>query len=249
MTERYSEFPKFDRRAFEDALGADSRSLRDVAHGEGAAVTLDNATELEVYPTAGVARVTTENARVELFRVPGVMTDDEAGRVLFQHGEADNRARLLVRADGTVSFYPVVRAAGSAPAAETARPTPVDQTPAQPRPDGTTAPAREEEPTITLTGRLGRDPWFMRRDDEVIAGFPLAVNHDHGSTTWHTVKARGEAAEQVHAGQEAGYVRRGKQVHVTGSFAEQVGKGKPDFEATDVIKPDTKPRRPDRQQR
>jgi hypothetical protein len=253
MPETYTPFPEFDSEAVRQALGAESRSLRDVAHGEGEAVTLRGGkTELEVYPTAGVARVTIEHARVELFRVPGITTDDEAGHVLFRHGEEDSRSRLLVRADGNVSFYPVLTATGAAPTAETTGSAPVDQptlptrsqgASEQPEIDATT-PDSEERAAVTLTGRLGQDPWFTRDNEVLIAGFPLAVNHEQGTTTWHTVKARGDAADQVDAGQKAGYIRRGKQVSVTGSYGEKTGKGKPPFEATEVTRAQTKPTRP-----
>ena len=248
MTETYTPFPDFDSEALRHALGAESRSLRDVAHGEGEAVTLAGKAQLEVYPSAGVARVTTDNARVELFRVPGMTTDDEAGRVVFEHGADNNRSRLLVRADGNVSFYPVRLATGGARTDETTQRAPVDH-PAphtgsqsvteRPETSADRAAESEERPIVTLTGRLGQDPWFARDEDVLVAGFPLAVNHEQGATTWHTVKARGEVADQVDSGHKAGYIRRGKKVDVTGSFAEQTGKAKPPFEATVVTRAQT----------
>lgn len=245
MTERYSLFPDFDRKSLTEALGGELRPVHDVAHGDGEAVGVAGKAELEIYPRAGVARVTTEHARVEVFRVPGMTTDDEAGRVHFQRGEEDDRVRLLVRSDGNVSFYPVLRATETRTAAETPRDAPVShQTPetasqSVTEPTDTAAPPAqesEEHVIVTLTGRLGRDPWFNRDGDELRAGFPLAVNHAD-ATTWHNVVAHGEAAEEVDAGRNAGYIRKGREVDVAGRHSEPTGKGKPPFVATAVTRP------------
>lgn len=252
MPEKYTPFPDFDSEAVSQALGAESQWLRDVAHGEGEALIVgDGRVELQVYPSAGVARVTTADARVEIYRVPGYSVNSDVGRVVFEQGADDERTRLLVQRNGKVSFHPVLRATGAASTTETTQGAPVDQPTLQTGSQGvleqpeTAAPSTsesEERPTITLTGRLGQDPWFTRDNDLLVAGFPLAINHDHGTTTWHTVKARGDAADQVDAGQKAGYIRRGKQVSVTGSYGERTGKGKPPFEATAVTRAQTKPK-------
>src|SRR5688572_15125395 len=105
MAERFSEF---DAAKASEALGAEPHETRDVAHGEGQAISIGDTT-LEVYQDAGVARVTTPDARIELFRVPTYHVSPE--RLVFQQGEADSRTRLLVRSNGRVSFYPVSGAA------------------------------------------------------------------------------------------------------------------------------------------
>ena len=213
MTERYSEFANFDSSALSQALGAESRSMRDVAHGEGEALTIAGKATLEVYPSAGVARVTTQKARVEVFCLRGMTTDDEAGRVVFQHDDDEERTRLLVRADGNVSFNPVLRATETPTTDETTQTAPLDRPTTQTAFQGDTAspdtadPAASESaerPVITLTGRLGQDPWYTRREEVLVAGFPLAVNQEEGQTTWHKVVAQGDAAEQVDAGQNPG---------------------------------------------
>jgi len=258
MPEKYTPFPDFDSEAVGQALGAEAQWLRDVAHGEGEVLTIgDGRAELQVYPSAGVARVTTADARVEIYRVPGYSVNPDVGRVVFEQGADDERTRLLVQRNGKVSFHPVLRATGAPQTADTTVRAPVDQPTLQTTSQGvleqpaspdTSAQESEERPTLTLTGRLGQDPWFTRDNDMLVAGFPLAVNHDHGTTTtWHTVKARGEAADQVDAGQKAGYIRRGKQVSVTGSYGEKTGKGKPPFEATAVTRAQAKPKPSDRQ--
>src|SRR3712207_1932227 len=101
------EFSEFDAQEVGRVLGTEPHTTRDVAHGDGQALDV-NDTTLEVYPEAGVARVTTPDARIELFRVPSYTITGE--RVVFEQGDPDDRSRLLVRGDGKVSFYPVLRA-------------------------------------------------------------------------------------------------------------------------------------------
>src|SRR3954452_9001301 len=105
MPEVPSHFSGFDAQAAGEALGSQSHAMRDVAHGDGQALDVGDAT-LEVYRDAGVARVTTPDARIELFRVPSF--DVGAERVVFEQGDTDDRSRLLVSGDGRVSFYPVL---------------------------------------------------------------------------------------------------------------------------------------------
>src|SRR4051812_10331594 len=107
MAETPSNFSEFDAAAVGEALGAERRVMRDVAHGDGEVFDVGD-TVLEVYRDAGVARVTTQDARIELYRVPSYTLSDE--RVVFEQGDPDDRSRLLVRPDGKVSFYPVLRA-------------------------------------------------------------------------------------------------------------------------------------------
>ena len=57
MAEHASHFPDFDPAIITSILGADTRPTRDVAHGDGQAVTVGQ-TELQVFPSTGVARIT-----------------------------------------------------------------------------------------------------------------------------------------------------------------------------------------------
>src|SRR3954469_23858897 len=100
MTEQYSSFHEFDPEAAAQALGAQPRTTRDVAHGDGQAFDLTDAV-LEVYPDAGVTRATTQDARVEISRVPryGV----RAEHVVFEQGTEDLRTRLTIGSDGRMS--------------------------------------------------------------------------------------------------------------------------------------------------
>src|SRR3954452_2590211 len=106
MAEQYSSFQEFDPQAAAQALGAEARQTRDVAHGDGQAFNLQDAV-LEVYPEAGVTRATTQDARVELFRVPRYEVREQ--HIVFEQGTED-RTRLTVSGDGKVSLRPVLRA-------------------------------------------------------------------------------------------------------------------------------------------
>src|SRR3954449_6300670 len=115
MPETPSKFSEFDMQAASEALGAESHPMHDVAHGDGEALTAGEAV-LEVYRDAGVTRVTTPDARIELFRVPSYSVSGE--RVVFEQGTDGDRSRLLIRGDGKVSFYPVLRATESSRTSE-----------------------------------------------------------------------------------------------------------------------------------
>jgi len=220
MTEQFSEF---DGRKAGEALGAEPRTLRDVAHGDGEALNVGDAV-LEVYPDAGVTRVTTPDARIELFRVPNYSISGE--RVVFEQGGEDDRTRLQVRADGKVAFHPVLRATESSRTGEAAdsgrQDSPTPSVPSE------TLTGRESQTTTlegakngeveqqVLQGRLGRDPWFSGEGEEPLAGFPLAIHDDRGQTTWHRVVVFGEAVSEVHAAAQKGQLRKGRLVQVQG---------------------------------
>src|SRR5215213_7981601 len=116
MPEQPSQFNEFDAAVVGQALGAEPRTMRDIAHGDGEALDVGD-TVLEVYRDAGFARVTTPDARIELYRVPSYNISSE--RVVFEQGDQDDRSRLLIRNDGKVSFYPVLRATESSRTADT----------------------------------------------------------------------------------------------------------------------------------
>ena len=227
MTEQHFEISNFNAELVSTTLGAESRSTHDVAHGGGESLTLAHGqVALEVYPQAGVARVTRADDRVELFRVPGYSVDLDAGYVIFEQGPDDDRTRLLIRGDGKVFFGPVLRALEPARTDETApddaqlKSTPLTpserSTPPQDGPPGPAAnPENVEGQQLQLTGRLGKDPWFTSGDEsEVIGVFPLAVNAEgRGATTWHKVVTFGETAEQL---RENSKIRKGSLVDAIG---------------------------------
>jgi hypothetical protein len=247
MAEQYSSFQEFDPQAAAQALGAEARQTRDVAHGDGQAFDLTDAV-LEVYPDAGVTRATTPDARVELFRVPRYTVRDE--RVIFELGNEEDRTRLQIRADGKVAFHPVLRAAESSHTEETTSSGRQDS-PAPAVTSETTATSSNSSPELReavqemqLRGNLGRDPWFATRDDRPAAGFPLGVNPEGGGkATWHDIVTFDETAKQLHEAFENRQITRGKPVEVTGKpvvVEQQRGDGRVkkirEFHATAVTR-------------
>src|SRR5687767_14327454 len=116
MAEQPSNFNEFDASVVGQALGAEPTAMHDIAHGDGEALTVGKTT-LEVYRDAGFARVTTPDARIELYRVPRYTVSGP--RVVFEQGEQEHRSRLQVRADGKVAFHPHLRAPESSTTGET----------------------------------------------------------------------------------------------------------------------------------
>jgi hypothetical protein len=219
MAEQYSSFHEFDAEAAGQALDAEPRSTRDVVHGNGQALDVHDAV-LEVYPDTGVTRVTTPDARVELFRVPRYTVREQ--RVIFEQGDEDDRPRLQIRADGKVAFHPVLRGPELSQTDETAVSGRQDSPAGQAPSETTTRPSTSSEPReavqeVQLRGRLGRDPWFSTRDDRPAAGFPLAVNpEDGGKATWHDIVTFDEAAGQLHEAFEKRQITKCTPVDVTG---------------------------------
>ena len=228
MPEQPSSFSEFDAEAVGEVLGAHTRKARDVAFGDGEALTFgkEETTTVEVYPDAMVARVTTERARIELFGVPSYTVTRE--RLVFTHGPENDESRLLVRGDGKTSYYPVLRATESSRTPDTTvsghqdSPAPTDPSSNATGQNGAPSGAPEGEKggevqQMQLQGRLGRDPWFSTRDDRPAAGFPLAVNPpDGGKTIWHDVVTFDETAGKLHEAFEKRQIMKGKPVAVTG---------------------------------
>jgi Single-strand binding protein family len=258
MTERHFNIREIDETTISEALGAESQTARDVAHGAGQAIAMaDGNAVLEVFPDASVARVTTQDARVELFRVPGFSVDKDLGRVVFEQGQDDTKMRLIVGASGHVHLYPLKKPTeplvhqGSASSTPEGQSTRTEE--AQAATD-TTQPVdqdagKEQEP-VTLRGRLGRDPWFSGGADSPLAGFPLAINGEN-KTTWHKVVVSDETALALKELAQRGDVQKGRLVDVTGQTVtreEETDKGIKkivEFQATQVSRVRATAKRPD----
>jgi hypothetical protein len=128
-------------------------------------------------------------------------------------------------------------------------------TPVSQRPDGIprAGPEQQEPEQLQLSGRLGRDPWFGTRGEELAAGFPLGVNDDQGNTTWHRVVVVGELVDQVRAGMQSGLIKKGRPVELSGIQvvqSEQTARGgtrrTTEFHATTVIPGASAKKRPAR---
>ena len=173
MPEQPSPINEFDAEAVGEVLGTHARKTRDVAFGDGEALTLgkDETTTVEVYPDAMVTRVTTERARIELFGVPGYTVTND--RLVFVHGPESDESRLLVRGDGKASYYPVLRATETPRTPNTATnehqnsPAPTDPSrgvTGQKVDTASKSPEDEKSGEVQqqqLQGRLGRDPLVL----------------------------------------------------------------------------------------
>src|SRR5512144_1445929 len=227
MAEHEPHRARFDEQALADALNACSATVRDVAYGEGVQYSAGRGSvRLEIFPRAGVTRLTAPDVRLELFGGARVEVSD--GGVEFSRTQPGQDASLTVVPDGGIVFTLV--AGGEHRAPDAAAPTPAEPLP-QPAPPHAKPPGQapdrsqpaaehEESPepeAVTMQGRLGRDPWFGGSEDSPIAGFPLAINAAN-RTIWHKVVVFDEAATKLAAQLQRGDVRKGRLVEVTGQL-------------------------------
>jgi hypothetical protein len=253
MAETPSNFSEFDAAVVGGALGADPRTTRDIAHGDGQALALGETT-LEVYRDAGFARVTTPDARIELYRVPRYTVSGE--RVVFEQGDQDDRSRLLVRGDGKVSFYPVLRATEPPTAPESTSGAHQDSPPPQATPESPAAGSPEalgsteprEAELVQIKGHVGRGPWFSGEGDAGFGRFALGEKVDPAlPTKWHNdVLVFGQVANDLQAAHRKGTMGVGAHVEVTGQHTTaeyQTDSGKvrrrPEFHVAEftILKP------------
>ncbi len=252
---------EFDRAAVSDTLQTEAATTHDVAHGDGHRLAVgDGKAVLEIYPDAAVARVTTANARVEIYRVPGYSLNQQVRRVVFDQGPDDQRTRLLVHRDGMVSFHPIPhtpepRQTAEAPqddavaAMLTLQPAELATAPHE-QSSASSEGAEQEE--VQLQGRLGRDPWFDADGDELIGGFPLAVHDARGRPTWHRVVVFGDVAATLQEAHIRRQIRTGRTVEVSGQHVvrkEETTEGRSrtsrEFHATSVTRLTVSRERPD----
>jgi hypothetical protein len=107
MAEQESQHAPFDETALAEVLGTRSASVRDVAYGEGRQYFLGRGdARLEIFPRTGVTRLTTVDARVELF---GGATAQVSGSGLeFSRTSPGQDASLTVVPGGGIVFTLVV---------------------------------------------------------------------------------------------------------------------------------------------
>ncbi len=258
-----------------EALDAEPAHTHDVGWGDGIAYRVgydpDTASRLEVFPDSGVARITSQDAQITLFRQ--LPPSRYADRVRFEQLGPDGQLELTLTRRGRLRLDltpalpepdPVPPAAATAASGPFMQATPAGAHPdasetlattwtetadnGQESPVGTTnsiemardaetcasrdpggsvphiqdpsgtpedpaAPTPEPKATrLNLAGRLGRMPSFRStRNGTVIASFPLAVRDEAGDTTWHTVLAFGDRAEQLRED-----LAEGQQIEVIG---------------------------------
>ncbi len=188
----------WDTRGIAQSLGAEGRKTRDIAFGEGLCFELGGTRHLELYPDGGFARVATEDARLELFRLEPPTIRGEA--VVFERVGEGQSLRVSVSAAGEVNLN-IARSVSEQLGAEGLV---VD------------GGAKEQQERITLSGRLGAAPSLRTTPKgTLVARFPVAVQRED-KTVWHTVLAFGERAER--AGSD---LRKGQAVEVVGYVHER----------------------------
>ncbi|MFE2245309.1 single-stranded DNA-binding protein [Streptomyces lavendulae] len=104
MTERAR--PTFDGQAVAKALGTTAQEVTDPAYGEGQhfQVRSDKAfLSLDTFPEAGVSRITTKSARIELFGGSLPHVEDE-GIVFLQKDEEHEHSTVAVHPDGALTL-------------------------------------------------------------------------------------------------------------------------------------------------
>ncbi|WP_405789496.1 single-stranded DNA-binding protein [Streptomyces sp. NBC_01367] len=104
MTERAR--PTFDGEAVAKALGTKAQEVTDPAYGEGQhfQVRSDKAfLSLDAFPEAGVSRITTKSARIELFGGSLPHVEDE-GIVFMQKDEEHEHSTVALHPDGALTL-------------------------------------------------------------------------------------------------------------------------------------------------
>ena len=101
-------------------------------------------------------------------------------------------------------------------------------------PEATPTPQAAPEPTdgeqVTLTGRLTADPILRRTKTGIaVTNFRIAVNHDDGTATFHSVVAWKRSAEVV-----AKFMKKGRLVEVSGHERTRTWTGEDGAQRTSV---------------
>jgi hypothetical protein len=225
-------------------LQAEIAAAHDVAFGQGYSLSVGEhrATQIEVFPNSQTVRVTTQAARIELFRqAPPTRTTEG---VIFSQDHKHQSLSLTLSPTGEVSLTLTPAASSDAversvtvtvPAESIIEPF-IGKQPLSGHPvsfgDHSEHPmeaaadqeqmTEEKQQRITLTGRVGRTPHLrMTKSGKTIATFPVAVHEEDGSTTWHQVVAFDERAKKLHE-----ILAKGQSVQVIGYLHEREAKTK-----------------------
>lgn len=189
------------------SLPGDPQDTRDVAFGPGKRFEVPaSAATVEVFAESAHVRVTTPDARIELYRVrPPVHS---AGTTVFDAG-ADSR--LTISEHGRLTLD-----VGGVAWSLTSEPSP----PAEGQPEAAESKP-ERQPRLRVVGRVGAPPSFRTtRNGKLVGRFPVA-EHDGDATKWHTVFVFNERAQRL---QDA--LRKGDQVEVVGYVHRQEKTGR-----------------------
>ncbi|MFD5008536.1 single-stranded DNA-binding protein [Streptomyces chartreusis] len=104
MTERAR--PTFDEQAVAKALGTKAQEVTDPAYGEGQHFQVRSEKaflSLDTFPEAGVSRITTKSARIELFGGSLPQVEDE-GIVFLQKDQEHEHSTVALHPDGALTL-------------------------------------------------------------------------------------------------------------------------------------------------
>ena len=223
-----SQFQSFDAEAINAALSIPAQPCRDQLFGIGHSYTLGQhkGIQLELYPEARVVRVTSSDARLELYRQnPPSLSPD---RLVFSQQQHDHMLTLTVRSSGEVtltlndvsespqrpsslpnSVVPNVKTSetieDNSRALQTHEEVP---SPSSPKP----VQDEKKQERLTLRGRVGTAVRSRKTSKgTLVAAFPLAIHNDEEeTTTWIDVVAFNDRAKKILD------LKRGQVVEVVG---------------------------------
>jgi hypothetical protein len=218
----------WDPQAIAEVLDRAAEPRLDQLYGNGIRFRLGNspATELDLFPTSGIVRLSTPDLTLSLHHLEAPTLASEG--VIF---EASHHF-LSVSPDGSAALHLTspAKATESSSAFDhpTSEPNPPTYTttassgdptalqePSR-SPSSTPQAEREQQEWVTLAGQLGTDVRYRTtRNGTLIASFPLAIRQEDGSTTWRKVKIFGERAAKLQAGSAPA---RGQYTEITGYF-------------------------------
>jgi len=206
----YEEQANWHINSIEQVLNSYAQPTRDVAFGEGLylGVGPEARTQLELYEDASVARITTEDVRVELHRTVPIVNDRG---VVFNATQDVQPFSMVLEPSGTLMLF-----IGTVPAGEHKMGTSQSEIESA----GTIAVPQvrsqehgEQAPRVVLTGRVGGELRMRTRPrGHNSARMLLGVHHgDSEKADWHTVLFFDERADKAME-----TIRRGQLLTVIG---------------------------------
>jgi len=181
--------------------------VNDKTYGEGYRLDGVWGVKVEVFPTAGVTRLTTNDARLVLYGRSEPRMDQ--GRLVFDSSDHHEDAGITQRQDGTLIGLFVRE----------------DLEQVQRRATGETR--RAEHPRVEMTGRIGKTPLFHRSRRRTLVGrFPLEIYGERGQTTFRRILIFGERAERLQEEVRDGAIGQYTEVDVIGYLHEKQVRGR-----------------------
>lgn len=210
------EASQWDITGITEALGGTAEERIDIAFGAGTRLRLghEQVTELELFPAAGVVRLTAPDMHIALFDQAEPPTIAATG-IVFTRTEPAHRS-LAIASEGTVTLVAtpssVEAAKMTADDGDTAKRPSGRSVAEEGLTDDSVAPEgmlpqalppdqRSGQPRVTFAGRLGRDPRCRTTPRQIrVCTFPVAEKREATETpTWLTVVAFKALAEKVEA--------------------------------------------------